>query len=68
MAATRLEFSATDETSFMSPRAGIDEEFLAKINQTVVDIRNLKRAHPGVGTFVVNLASPTGEIFEIVVK
>ena len=52
----------------MAPRAGIDEEFLAKINQTVVDIRNLKKAHPGVGTFVVNLTSPTGEVFEIVVK
>jgi hypothetical protein len=65
--ATRLEFSSTDLEP-MASRAGIDEEFLAKINQTVVDIRNLKRAHPGVGTFVVNLASPTGEIFEIVVK
>ena len=65
--ATRLEFSSSDLEP-MASRAGIDEEFLAKINQTVVDIRNLKKAHPGVGTFVVNLASPTGEIFEIVVK
>jgi hypothetical protein len=67
MAATRLEFSATDLTP-MGPRAGIDEEFLAKINATVVDVRNLKRSHPGVGTFIVNLTSPSGEIFEIVVK
>ena len=65
--ATRLEFSSGDLEP-MASRAGIDEEFLAKINQTVVDIRNLKKAHPGVGTFVVNLTSPTGEIFEIVVK
>ncbi len=65
--ATRLEFSSSDLTP-MGPRAGIDEEFLAKINQTVTDIRNLKRAHPGVGTFVVNLTSPSGEVFEIVVN
>ena len=65
--ATRLEFSSGDLEP-MAPRTGIDEEFLAKINQTVVDIRNLKKAHPGVCTFVVNLTSPSGEIFEIVVK
>ena len=65
--ATRLEFSSKS-LELMGPRAGIDEAFLARINQTVADVRNLKNAHPGVGKFVVNLTSPSGEVFEIVVN
>ena len=62
-----LEFSSTDDSVLMT-RAGIDEDFLAKINRTVSDIRGFKKSHPGVGTVVAHLTSPTGEDFQITVS
>jgi hypothetical protein len=63
----QLNFSADEETILMS-RAGIDQDFLNKINQTVADLRNLKKAHPGVGTVIAHLTSSTGEEFQITVS
>jgi hypothetical protein len=63
---TGLTFSSTDN-SVLASYAGIDQDFLNKINQVVADIRNLKKAHPNVGTVVVHLTSPSGEVFEITV-
>jgi len=65
--ATHLEFSSSDDLIIAS-RAGIDEDFLNKINKTVSDLRNLKRAHPGMGKVVAHLTSPTGEDFQITVS
>ncbi len=61
---TQLEFSSTDDL-FLVARAGIDEDFLIRINQTVSDLRNFKRAHPGVGKVVAHLTSQNGEDFQI---
>lgn len=63
---TQLEFSSSDEL-IMTSRAGIDQDFLDKINQTVADLRALKRAHPGISRVIANLTSPAGETFEIIV-
>ena len=62
-----LEFSVDGEPTIAN-RAGIDEDFLSRINQTVVDIRNLKRAQPGVGRVEAHLTSQTGEVYTIVVS
>ena len=64
--ATELTFSYND-TNILAPRAGIDQDFLDKINRVVADIRSLKKAHPNVGTVVAHLTSPSGEVFEITV-
>jgi hypothetical protein len=64
---TTLEFSV-DGDLLTATRVGIDEDFLARINQTVVDIRNLKRAQPGVGRVEAHLTSQTGEVYTIVVS
>ena len=61
-----LEFSSLDDAVMMS-RAGIDEDFLQKINRTVADLRALKRAHPGIGKVTAHLTSPSGEDFQITV-
>ncbi len=66
--ATQLNFSYNDDVILEEPRAGIDLYFLAKINQVVSDIRYLKVIHPGVGTVVAKLTSPSGEVFEITVS
>jgi hypothetical protein len=59
-----LTFSMND-TSILVARAGIDADFLNKINQTVIDVRQL---HPNVNRVVANLTSPDGEVFEITVN
>ena len=59
-----LEFSSSDEL-FLVARAGIDEDFLNQINKTVSDLRNFKRAHPGIGKMVAQLTSPDGEEFQV---
>ena len=64
---TELKFSSSDQTPMM-PRAGIDQDFLDKINQTVADIRNMKNSQPGVGTVIAVLTSPSGEEFRISVS
>jgi hypothetical protein len=64
--ATELTFSASDEL-IMASREGIDEDFLDKINQVVLNLRGLKGAHPGMGRMVARLTSPSGEEFEIIV-
>ena len=63
---TTLEFSSVGDDLLMT-RAGIDQDFLDRINRTVTDIRNLKRAHPGVGRVVAHLVSPSGEDFQITI-
>ena len=63
---TELNFSSSDKT-LMMPRAGIDPDFLNKINQTVADIRNMKNSQPGVGAVVAVLTSSSGEVFQITV-
>jgi hypothetical protein len=62
-----LTFSMND-TSILAARAGIDVDFLNKINQTVSDIRQLRASHPKVNRVVVHLTSPDGEVFEITVN
>jgi hypothetical protein len=64
--ATELNF-LMDDTTLLASRAGIDQEFLDKINQVVTDIRKVKLVHPGVGEVVANLTSPSGEVFVITV-
>ncbi len=64
---SQLTFSSTDST-ILASRAGIDQDFLDKINRVVADIRSLKKAHPNVGTVVAHLTSPSGEVFEITVN
>jgi hypothetical protein len=64
---TTLEFSV-DGDLLTATRVGIDEDFLARINQTVVDIRNLKRAQPGVKRVEAHLTSQAGEVYTIVVS
>ena len=65
--ATELTFSYND-TNILAPRAGIDQDFLDKINQTVADIRKLKDVHKNVGKVIANLTSPSGEVFQITVE
>jgi len=62
----QLTFSSTDETILVS-RAGVNQDFINKINETVASIRTLKTSHPNIGTVVTRLTSPTGEVFEITV-
>jgi hypothetical protein len=54
-----------NDTSILVARAGVDADFLNKINQTVIDVRQL---HPNVNRVVANLTSPDGEVFEITVN
>ena len=64
---TELTFSYND-TNILAPRAGIDQDFLDKINQTVADIRKLKDVHQNIGKVIANLTSPSGEVFQITVE
>jgi hypothetical protein len=61
---TQLEFSSTDDL-FLAARAGIDEDFLNRINQTVAGMRNFKRAQPSIGKMTAHLTSPDGDDFQI---
>ena len=61
-----LTFSIND-TSILASRAGIDQDFLNRINQAVSDVRQLKMVHPNINTVVVHLTSPSGEVFEITI-
>ncbi len=61
---TQLEFSSTDDL-FLAARAGIDEDFLNRINQTVAGMRNFKRVQPSIGKMTAHLTSPDGDDFQI---
>jgi hypothetical protein len=63
----RLTFAFND-TSILAAGAGIDVDFLNKINQTVIDIRQLRASHPKVNRVAARLTSPDGEVFEITVN
>lgn len=63
----KLEFSFAD-TNILASRAGIDQDFLDKINQVVTDVRKVKAVHKELGVVTVNLTSPTGEVFEITIS
>ena len=65
--ATELNFNMND-TTILASRAGIDQDFLDKINQVVSDIRKMKDVHIGIGVVVANLTSPSGEVFVITVS